>query len=206
MSEADFRQIYNNTQSVYEKQAPDWHKFCTQTLFEKPFLDHFISYLPQGASLLDLGCGSGIAIAAYFLEAAFDVTGIDYSDSMIALAKAHYPQGTWHVQDIRYIQLNQRFDAVYSWHGFFHLSVEEQKEALPKIAGLVKSGGSLMLTVGTAEGEVTGQVGGETVYHASLNPDDYKARLKSLGFRTVEYKQEETKGQGPHVIYAMEKI
>lgn len=205
MTETNFLQVYNETQSVYENQASDWHRLRTQSLFEKPFLDHFISHLPKGASLLDLGCGSGIAIADYFIEAGFDVTGIDYSDTMIALAKTQYPKGKWSVQDIRDIQLNQKFDAIYSWHGFFHLSVDEQKEALPKIAGLVKLGGNLMLTVGTAEGEVTGQVGGETVYHASLHPDDYKARLKSLGFETVEYKQEEKEGQGPHVIYAFDK-
>lgn len=205
MTETGFRQVYENTKSVYEKQAGDWHSIRTQTLFEKPFLDHFISLLPQGASLLDLGCGSGVAIAQYFLKAGFKVTGIDYSETMIALAKKHYPKSEWYVQDIRDIQFDKQFDAVYSWHGFFHLSVAEQKNALPKIVDCVKSGGSLMLTVGTAEGEVTGYVGEDMVYHASLHPDDYKTRLKSLGFKTVEYRQEEIEGQGPHVIYASGK-
>jgi len=168
MTNTDLRQVYLNTKSVYEKKAKNWHSLRTQTLFEKPFLDLFISRLPQGASLLDLGCGSGIAISQYFLEAGFNVTGLDYAKDMIALAKAHYPEGTWHIQDIRDVQLSEAFDGVYSWHGFFHLPVSEQKEALPKIASLVKSGGCLMLTVGTAEGEVTGQIDGETVYHAVI--------------------------------------
>jgi len=57
----------------------------------------------------------------------------------------------------------------------------------------------------TLEGEVTGQIDGETVYHASLKPDDYIARLKSLGFKTVEYLQETEQGQGPYVIIASGK-
>jgi len=205
MTETELRQVYLNTKSVYEKKAKAWHAIRTQTLFEKPFLDLFISRLPEGASLLDLGCGTGIAISEYFLKSGHNITGLDYSETMITLAKLHYPKARWLVQDIRNIDLNETFDGVYSWHGFFHLSVTEQKEALPKIANLVKPGGHLMLTVGTGEGEVTGQIDGETVYHASLHPDDYKARLKSLGFEAVEYKQEEIDGQGPYVIYAMEK-
>lgn len=144
-------------------------------------------------------------ISEYFLKAGFNVTGLDYSETMITLARAHYPEGKWRVQDIRDIELNETYDGVYSWHGFFHLSVTEQKDALPKIANLVKFGGCLMLTVGTGEGEVTGQIDGETVYHASLKPDDYIARLKSLGFKTVEYLQETEQGQGPYVIIASGK-
>jgi 2-polyprenyl-3-methyl-5-hydroxy-6-metoxy-1,4-benzoquinol methylase len=205
MTDTELRQVYLDTKSVYEKKAKDWHSLRAQTLFEKPFLDRFITLLPAGASLLDLGCGTGIAISDYFMKAGFKITGLDYSQSMIALAKLHYPDGKWLVQDIRDIQLKERFDGVYSWHGFFHLSVQEQKEALPKISNLVKSGGSLMLTVGTTEGEVTGRVGGETVYHASLHPGDYLEQLKSLGFKSVKYLQDSKTDQGPYIIMASEK-
>ena len=204
MTDDNFSAIYKNTHSIYERQAKGWHNLRTQTLFEKPFLDYFISHLPTGASVLDLGCGTGVAIADYFIKSGLDMTGVDYSKAMIAQAKERYPQSTWCVQDIKDIQLETQFDAVYSWHGFFHLSVHEQKEALPKIADLVKPGGHLMLTIGPSEGEVTGQVGGETVYHASLHPDDYKALLLSSGFERVEFKKEEN-GQGPFVIYGIGK-
>ena len=42
-----------------------------------------------------------------------------------------------------------------------------------------------MLTIGNKAGEVTGQVGGETVYHASLAPDEYREILESLGFPDI---------------------
>jgi len=67
-------------------------------------------------------------ISEYFLKAGFNVTGLDYSETMITLARAHYPEGKWRVQDIRDIELNETYDGVYSWHGFFHLSVTEQKQ------------------------------------------------------------------------------
>ena len=38
-----------------------------------------------------------------------------------------------------------------------------------------------MLTIGPEDGEVTGRVGGEPVYHASLSPDAYQAILERLG-------------------------
>src|SRR5579864_2703984 len=43
-----------------------------------------------GASILDVGCGTGIACEP-FIAAGFTVTGVDASPSMLAKAKAHLP-------------------------------------------------------------------------------------------------------------------
>jgi SAM-dependent methyltransferase len=45
--------------------------------------------------VVDLGCGSGIW-AARLLEAGYDVTGVDISPAMIALARRRAPRGEFH--------------------------------------------------------------------------------------------------------------
>ena len=46
---------------------------------------------------------------------------------------------------------------------------------------------ALMFTSGTSHGEATGSYRGEPLYHASLAPEEYRALLKTNGFRVVAH-------------------
>lgn len=193
------------TRDVYERQAGSWDRDRSRSLYEKPWLDRFAAAIAPNGRLLDLGCGTGDPIAAYFIDAGFTLVGIDYAESMIALARNRYPQAEWHVQDIRQLDLNGRFDGLYSWDGFFHLSTDEQRTALPDLAQRISDGGAMLLTVGTGEGEVTGTVGGETVYHASLSEAEYRDILEQAGFRQIIFVPEDPECQGRSVLLASGK-
>ena len=65
--------------SLYQRHADDWDRERGRSLFEKDWLDRFLALLPQGASILDIGCGSAEPIARYFIEKGYNVTGIDSS-------------------------------------------------------------------------------------------------------------------------------
>lgn len=51
----------------------------------------------------------------------------------------------------------------------------------------------MMMTVGPAEGTARGTVGGETVYHGSLDPAEYERLLKASGFGQVELHLEDAR-------------
>lgn len=194
------------TKDVYQRQASYWHTKRPRTLYEKTWLDPYINLLPPNGRVLDLGCGTGEPVSRYFLEQGFDVLGIDYAPEMIDIAQSRFPQSHWQVGDIRHLPDIGLFDGIYSWDGFFHLSVSEQRAALPLLANRVKTGGAMLLTVGTGEGEVTGTVGGETVYHASLSPIEYERTLRACGFQTIVYKAEDPDCQGRSVLLASARI
>lgn len=198
--------IKDNTQSVYERQGEHWHHIRRNELFDKHWLDLFLDTVPKGGTLLDLGCGSGRPVAGYCISKGFRVTGIDYATTMITLARETYPNSEWQVADIRDYSPETLFDGVYSWDGFFHLSIPEQRQALPRLSSWVKPGGSLLLTVGPEEGEVTGKIGEDIVYHASLSPDDYKERLNSLGFSRVEFLSKGTDEPSRCALLATQKL
>ena len=86
---------------------------------------------------------------------------------MLALARSRFPQATWVEADMRGLDLGRTYGGVVSWGGFFHLSREAQRLALPRIARHVASPGALLLTVGREEGEVFGEVAGERAPHAA---------------------------------------
>ena len=181
----------NATQGVYERHAASWHAGRLRNLYERIWLDPFMKTLPSKSRVLDLGCGTGAPVAEFFLGKGFEVVGVDYAPSMIEFAKAALPSVAWHVGDIRALPPLGHFDGIYSWDGFFHLSVKEQRAALPALSRLIRPGGALLLTVGTGEGEVTGTVEGETVYHASLSPTEYEETLRACGFEHVIYKADD---------------
>jgi 2-polyprenyl-3-methyl-5-hydroxy-6-metoxy-1,4-benzoquinol methylase len=57
-------------------------------------LDEFIRNLPGEARVLDAGCGAGIPVSKS-LSDHFDVTGVDFSEVQIELAKRNVPGATF---------------------------------------------------------------------------------------------------------------
>ena len=150
----------------------------------------FAGLLPDGGAVLDLGCGAGEPFTRWFLERGFRVTGVDAAAAMLAIARQRFPGGDWRRAHMRHLDLDGRFDGIIGRHGFFHLTGDEQRAALPRLADHLNPDGALLLTVGPADAEAVGQVGGERVYHASLAPDEYEARLMGLGLGVVSFVKE----------------
>lgn len=176
---------FNATKAVYDSEAEAWHRGRIRTLYEKKWLDPFEAKLPAKGLLLDLGCGTGDPIGSYFLAQGYEVTGVDYAPGMIDIAQKHFPEGTWLVQDMTALNLPSCFAGIYSWDGFFHLTRRDQRALLPKLAELLIPGGTLLLTVGDENGEITGTVAGKPVYHASLSTVEYETVLRKSGFNDV---------------------
>lgn len=176
---------------VYETKAQGWDRRRPRALHERAWLERFRARLPEGGGVLDIGCGAGEPVARYLREAGYSVTGVDYSAPMIELAKARLPDARWIVGDMRALALGETFDGVIGWDSFFHLTMEEQRAALPLLAAHLAAGGALLLTVGPEAGETTGMVEGEAVYHGSLDFEEYREILAREGFRDIVFAAED---------------
>lgn len=175
------------TQDIYERNARRFDSERPKGLHERSWLDRFTAGQPAGAAILDLGCGAGDPIALHLAACGFRITGIDASREMIGLARARLPGGDWRLGDMRDLDLGQRFDGIIGWNSFFHLTREEQRALLPRLANHLNIGGALMLTVGPKDGEVGGQVGDDPVYHSSLAPADYREILVRHGVEIAAF-------------------
>jgi trans-aconitate methyltransferase len=176
---------YADTLDIYARQAAGWDAHRVRVFFEKPWLDRWLGDAPERLSVLDLGCGAGDPIGGYLIERGVQLTGVDGAEPMVALARERFPQAAWVHADMRDYKPAQRFDRLLSWDGSFHLTQDEQRALLDTLPGWLKPGGALLMTIGHEAGEVTGTVEGETVYHASLDPQEYRERLEAAGM-TVE--------------------
>lgn len=172
---------------LYERHAVSFDRDRGRSLMEQAWLDRFLHHVRPAGQLLDIGCGMGEPIARYCLEAGFWVVGIDASPSLIAMARARFPQAEWIVADMRDLQLDRSFDGLLAWDSFFHLSQTDQRAMFPRFAAHARDGAPLLFTSGTSAGEVVGSYCGEPLYHASLDPAEYEHLLSSNGFSVRRY-------------------
>lgn len=188
------------TQEVYERRAAQFDAERPKSLIEGRWLDQFLAWIQPHGLILDLGCGAGDPIAGYFLGRGFRVIGVDASSEMVALAERRFPDSDWRVGDMRRLDLSESFDGIIAWNSFFHLMPEEQRDVLRLLGRHLNAGAALLLTVGPEAGEVTGRVGGEPVYHASLAPEEYFELLEGLGIDVVAFVPEDPLCDGHTVL------
>lgn len=193
-----------NILSLYERHASAFATLRSRTLFEKKWLDKFSHYLPQGGTLLDMGCGNGQPIADYFIQQGFIHTGVDGAAAMISRAKQSFPKQRWLHQDMRELALGETFDGLLAWDSFFHLNQDDQRAMFPIFAAHSHAGSALMFTSGTNNGIAMGEFEGEPLFHASLAPDEYRALLDHNHFDVKEVVFEDPECAG-HSIWLCQR-
>lgn len=175
---------------VYCRQAARWDRERPKRLrIERPWIDRLVAGLSPGAAVLDLGCGSGAPIAAELARRGFALTGVDFAAPMLRIARRNVPGARLILADMRTIDLGRRFDAVLAWDSYFHLPRRDQAAMIPVFARHMAPGARLLLTTGPAAGEVGGLVGGEPVYHASLDPAHYRRLMAASGLMPLRFRR-----------------
>lgn len=194
----------NNTQDVYDRKAEAYDRSRSRSFFEARWLTRFGDALPRGSRVLDLGCGAGEPVAAWLIAEGFQLTGTDFSESMLTIARSRWPDGDWRTADMRTLAFPELFDGIIAWNSFFHLTPDEQRHTLPRMADHLAPGGRLLVTVGPEAGEASGEVDGETVYHASLSPAEYASLLEQNGLLLTAFAAEDP-GCENHTILMAKK-
>jgi SAM-dependent methyltransferase len=186
---------------LYQRHAADWATDRgTRLVLEKSWLDRFRALLPANSAVLDIGCGSADPMARYLIEQGHAVTGIDSSAALIALCLEKFPHQAWHVADMRSLALGGAFGGIIAWDSFFHLNPDDQQRMFPVFRRHAGPRAALMLTSGPAHGEAIGAYRGEPLYHASLDPAEYRALLAANGFGVVAHAVEDP-DCGRHTVW-----
>lgn len=190
---------------LYQRHTEAFVRLRSCALFEKAWLDKFMRITGNAGHILDIGCGTGQPIAAYFIGQGLQVTGVDGTHAMLDHARVNFPDQRWVQQDMRQLTLDETFDGLIAWDSFFHLTQDFQRSMFPIFARHTKPGSALMFTSGPGDGIAMGQFEGEPLFHASLAPEEYRALLAAHGFTVVEMKIEDPECAG-HTVWLAEKI
>lgn len=190
---------------VYRRHGRAWASERGYALRERDWLDRFLAPLADRPTILDIGCGSGDPIARYLIGAGCRITGIDSSAELLTMCQEKFPEQQWLQADMRTLSLDQFFDGILAWDSFFHLSPDDQRKMFPIFGEHSAPGGTLMFTSGTSHGVAMGEYRGEALYHASLDPKEYRTLLRSNGFEVGAHVEEDP-SCGGHTIWLSRRL
>ncbi len=146
------------------------------------------SRLGKGASVLDLGCGSGVPVTRALAEQ-FRVTGVDFSAEQLRIARGNVASAEFIQGDIRTVELGLReFDAVVAFYAIFHLPREQHFDLFRRIRGWLRTGGFLLATVSAlSEPPYTEEdFFGVPMYWSHFSQGEYLSMLTTLGFTLLD--------------------
>lgn len=106
-----------------------------------------IVHAREGVTALDLGCGTG-KLTARLLEAGHPVTGVDFSDNMLAAARKNAPGAAFVQAELKEVPeklAGQTFDCIVAAYALHHLPDGDKYALLTALKTLLKPEGVIIL-------------------------------------------------------------
>ncbi|MEU8763594.1 class I SAM-dependent methyltransferase [Streptomyces sp. NPDC048659] len=131
--------------------------------------------LRPGARVLDVGSGTGRPVAELLARAGCEVTGIDVSGEMVALARAQVPGARFVQADARTFEAPAGgYDAVCAFFPLLMMTRAEATDVLKRMAGWLAPGGHLVTATVPADVADAAIVWmGHPVRVSSFAPEEY---------------------------------
>ena len=132
--------------------------------------------LPPGATVLDLGCGTGVPVTAALAHAGCQVWGIDAAPSLVRAFHERFPQFPGACEDLLTSRFfDRRFDAVVAVGVLFLLAPDAQRQLFRQVADALRHDGTFLFTAPPIpaiwDDVLTGRRSeslGASAYHAAL--------------------------------------
>ena len=140
--------------------------------------------LPAGASVLDLGCGTGVPVTRELVRLGFSVAGIDASPTLIAEFHRRFPEALWACEAVEDSTLfGKQFDAIVAIGLMFLLPEEVQRTVILKVGAALVPAGRFLFTAPHQNCEWRDVLTGQR--SVSLGTPQYEAALLHAGLAIV---------------------
>jgi SAM-dependent methyltransferase len=175
-----------DTVEYYNKNAAEYFE-STVNIDMQDICEKYIGLLPEGGSILDLGCGSG-RDSDYFISCGFDVTAMDASVQLCELAGIHIGQ---HVLNLSFSEIDfvEVFDGIWANASLLHVPGIKIDNIMQKIIRSMKSGGILYMSFKYGEQEGM-QNGRYYTYYRSKTLKELIAKFSQLELIEIRKSQD----------------
>lgn len=163
----------DQTIAVYNARADDYAATFDADR-PAPELTRFISALPPGASVLDLGCGTGGA-TAHMVDAGLMVTGMDASEKMLEHARAK-STATFRQAVFSDLDEIETYDGIWANFSLLHAARTDFPIHLSAIHAALKPNGIFHIGMKTGTGQARDKINRSYTYYAQ---EDLETLLKA---------------------------
>jgi ubiquinone/menaquinone biosynthesis C-methylase UbiE len=174
-------------QAGYNTIAAEYLTTRTETSEDVLLLQELVARLPEGARVLDAGCGAGVPVTK-ILSRFFDVTGVDFAQAQIEMARQLVPNATFICHDIVDLDLpDGSFDAVCSYYAIIHIPRQEHPKLLLNFHRMLKPGGLALLCLGAngIEHEIEENYHGSPMYWSHFDAETNLKLVGETGFGVI---------------------
>jgi len=169
-------------------------------------VDDLVASLPDGATVLDVGCGDGERTLARM--DGVRAVGIDVARRQTTLARRNVPEAHVLQGDMLSIPLaDSSVDAVTAYHAVFHVDREKHPAIYEEFARVLRPGGTVLMTVGSSAYQTVRRnwlSTGESMYFSTPGKRETLRQLEVAGF-TVEWQRRVDDPLGSDVPFVQAK-
>ncbi|NUM44401.1 MAG: methyltransferase domain-containing protein [Anaerolineales bacterium] len=192
-------------QQGYDKIAEKYQDWTRKVRVEEreKYTHYLLDQLPQGANVLELGCGAGKPTTQH-LAARFKLTGVDISAKQIQLARKNVAGTRFILSDMSKLDFPpNNFAGVCAFYVFNHFPREELPEMLGKIVRWLQPGGLFVASFGISdEAEIFEEDWlGAPTYWSSHVPEKTRALIETAGLKIRSAELETEKEFGVAVTF-----
>jgi len=154
----------------------------TETTYYRSFLERCLDRLPDGALVLDLGCGAGIVAAE--LARRSRLVGVDLSIEQLRLARRRVPNALLVQADMTRLEIRDgSLDAVAAFWSIIHVRRDLQTELFGRILRWLRPGGMLFGTLGSGDNpHEEHEFYGAPMYWSHFDAETNRHMLADAGF------------------------
>ena len=185
---------YDHIAEAYNKRRHLWSN--------KKELEDFVGRLPEGAKVLDAGCGPGYA-SRYLSRRGFAVTGTDMSRRMLAIAERRAPQAAFFRTDMRSMDFpSKSFYGIVCLYAIIHVPRRSHRRILSLFKEFLKPNGLLLICTGWGDyvGVEDNWLGtGIKMYWSHFGKEANLKMIKQVGFRMI-WSRRSRKHDGTHLF------
>jgi len=142
--------------------------------------------LPRNARILDVGCGAGVPVIEFFVKAGFEVVGMDFSESMLRLARNNVPRAQLVMGSMTELGFrDDSSDGLTAFYSIIHVPREKHLSLFQSFHRILKPEGVMLTCMGSDEWEAVDEYYGTRMFWSYYTPGISLQTVKDAGFHII---------------------
>lgn len=169
----------------YDKIAGEYQ--AKRHIFDnRKLLNKFSDYLPKNAIILDAGCGAGEPCANTLIQRGFEIVGVDFSKSMLKMAKKNVLEAYLVNGDMTSIGFrDDTFNGLIAFYSIIHVPREMHFPLFQSFHRILKPNAIMLICIGPDKWEGVDEYFGIKMFWSHFSSEKSLKILEKAGIEII---------------------